>query len=74
MFQPLSLQCGDFGVEFMWSSVPAMKICAFCMELPRYQFIRVRDAIAEYKLKKKDLDRTPKLKCMNNGYIQTHSV
>lgn len=56
-------KCGDFGQYFLWCSVPALRLCESCLELPRYRFIRLRDAIAQYGLKRNDIASLPKLKC-----------
>jgi len=51
----------------MWCSVPVLKLCAFCLDLPRYKFIQIRDAFEKYSLKKSSLTSMPRLKCNNNS-------
>ena len=54
--------CENFGQHFLWCSVPALRLCAVCVQLPRYKFIRVRDALATYGLKRGAVASLPKLK------------
>ena len=56
--------CRDFGEYFLWCSVPALRLCEFCLDRPQYKFIRVRDALATYGLKRNEILSLPKLKCM----------
>lgn len=39
-----------------------MRLCAVCVQLPRYKFIRVRDALTTYGLKRGAVASLPKLK------------
>ena len=58
-------ECEDFGQYFLWCSVPALRLCSVCLHRPRYKFIRVRDALATYGLKRRDVASLPKLKSMH---------
>ena len=54
--------CEHFAQYFLWCSVPALRLCSVCLDLPRYKFIRVRDALFTYGLKRGDVASLPKLK------------
>ena len=55
-------KCEDFGQYFLWCSVPALRLCSVCLHLPRYKFIRVRDALTTYGLKRGNIASLPRLK------------
>jgi hypothetical protein len=55
-------ECEDFGQYFLWCSVPALRLCPACLFRPRYKFIRIRDVLATYGLKRRDVASLPKLK------------
>jgi hypothetical protein len=61
-----SVQCGHYAYIFLWCSVPVMKLCQRCVSLPKYRFVTLKDALAQYGYKKYEVSSLPVLRSITH--------
>lgn len=57
-----TMQCDHYGYIFLWCCVPTMKLCQRCISLPKYRFVTLKDALAQYGYKKYEVTSLPTLR------------